>query len=84
MTDDQAKQIARETATAVVEALLCDKQHIYDIDPETHAKHHELVDSAIRVMARIEDIKWSVLKLIVISAVIGVIAVLGWRVNGGQ
>ena len=85
MTDEQARQIARETARTVIDALILDKQHhLCDIDPETHAKHHELVDSAIRVMARIEDIKWSVLKLIVISAVIGVMAVLGWRVNGGQ
>ena len=84
MTDEQAKQIARETATAVVEALLCDKHHLCDIDPETHAKHHELVDSAIRVMARIEDIKWSVLKFIVISAVIGAMAVFGLNVKGGQ
>jgi len=84
VTDEQSKQIARETATAVVEALLCDKQHLCDIDPETHAKHHELVDSAIRVMARIEDIKWSVLKFIVISAVIGAMAVFGLNVKGGQ
>jgi hypothetical protein len=85
VTDEQARQIARETARTVIDALILDKQHhLCDIDPETHAKHHELVDSAIRVMARIEDIKWSVLKLIVISAVIGVMAVLGWRVNGGQ
>ena len=84
MTDEQARQIARETARAVVEALLIDKQHLCDIDPETHAKHHELVDSAIRVLARVEDIKWSVLKFLVVSAVIGVMAVLGWRINGGQ
>ena len=84
MTDEQARQIAMETARAVVEALLIDKQHICAIDPETHAKHHELVDSAIRVLARVEDIKWSVLKFLVVSAVIGVMAVLGWRINGGQ
>lgn len=84
MTDEQARQIARETARAVVEALLIDKQHLCDIDPETHSKHHELVDSAIRVLARVEDIKWSVLKFLVVSAVIGVMAVLGWRINGGQ
>ena len=84
MTDEQARQIDRETARAVVEALLIDKQHLCDIDPETHAKHHELVDSAIRVMARIEDIKWSVAKFLVVSAVIGVMAVLGWRINGGH
>lgn len=84
MTDEQARQIARETAKAVVDALLVDKQRLCDIDPETHAKHHELVDSAIRVLARVEDIKWSVLKFLVVSAVIGVMAVLGWRINGGQ
>jgi len=85
VTDEQARQIARETARTVIDALILDKQHhLCDIDPETHAKHHELVDSAIRVMARIEDIKWSVLKLIVISAVIGAMAVFGWNVKGGQ
>ena len=84
MTDEQARQIARETARAVVEALLIDKQHLCDIDPETHAKHHELVGSAIRVLARVEDIKWSVLKFLVVSAVIGVMAVLGWRIDGGK
>ena len=84
MTDEQARQIARETARAVVEALLIDKQRLCDIDPETHAKHHEMVDSAIRVLARVEDIKWSVLKFLMVSAVIGVMAVLGWRINGGQ
>lgn len=84
MTEEQARQIAGETARAVVEALLIDKQRLCDIDPETHAKHHELVDSAIRVLARVEDIKWSVLKFLVVSAVIGVMAVLGWRINGGQ
>lgn len=84
MTDEQARQIARETAKAVAEALLVDKQRLCDIDPETHAKHHELVDSAIRVLARVEDIKWSVLKFLVVSAVIGVMAVLGWRINGWQ
>ncbi len=83
MTDDQAKQIARETATAVVEALLYDKQHLCDIDPETHAKHHELVDSAIRVMARIEDIKWSVAKFLVVSAVIGILTAIGFNLKGG-
>lgn len=83
MTDDQAKQIARETAIAVVEALLRDKQHLCDIDPETHAKHHELVDSAIRVMARIEDIKWSVAKFLVVSAVIGILTAIGFNLKGG-
>ena len=83
MTDDQAKQIARETATAVVEALLRDNQHLCDIDPETHAKHHELVDSAIRVMARIEDIKWSVAKFLVVSAVIGILTAIGFNLKGG-
>ena len=83
MTDDQAKQIARETATAVVEALLIDKHHLCDIDPETHAKHHELVDSAIRVMARIEDIKWSVAKFLVVSAVIGILTAIGFNLKGG-
>lgn len=83
MTDDQAKQIARETAIAVVEALLLDKQHLCDIDPETHAKHHELVDSAIRVMARIEDIKWSVAKFLVVSAVIGILTAIGFNLKGG-
>ena len=83
MTDDQAKQIARETAIAVVEALLHDKQHLCDIDPETHAKHHELVDSAIRVMARIEDIKWSVAKFLVVSAVIGILTAIGFNLKGG-
>jgi hypothetical protein len=83
VTDEQAKQIARETATAVVEALLCDKQHLCDIDPETHAKHHELVDSAIRVMARIEDIKWSVAKFLVVSAVIGILTAIGFNLKGG-
>ena len=83
MTDEQARQIARETARAVVEALLIDKQHLCDIDPETHAKHHELVDSAIRVMARIEDIKWSVAKFLVVSAVIGILTAIGWNVKGG-
>ena len=84
MPDELAGHIARETAKAGVEALLIDKQRLCDIDPETHAKHHELVDSAIRVLARVEDIKWSVLKFLVVSAVIGVMAVLGWRINGGQ
>lgn len=83
MTDEQARQIARETAKAVVEALLIDKQRLCDIDPETHAKHHELVDSAIRVMARIEDIKWSVAKFLVVSAVIGILTAIGWNVKGG-
>ena len=85
VTDDQARQIARETARAVVEALVTNqKHHLCDIDPETHARHHELVDSAIRILARVEDIKWSVLKFIVISVVIGAMAVFGWNVKGGQ
>jgi hypothetical protein len=84
VTDEQARQIARETARAVVEALATDqKHHLCDIDPETHAKHHELVDSAIRVMARIEDIKWSVAKFLVVSAVVGILAAIGWNVKGG-
>ena len=83
MTDDQATQIARETAIAVVEALLHDTQHLCDIDPETHAKHHELVDSAIRVMARIEDVKWSVAKFLVVSAVIGILTAIGFNLKGG-
>ena len=83
MTDEQARQIARETAKAVVDALLVDKHYPCDIDPETHAKHHELVDSAIRVMARIEDIKWSVAKFLVVSAVIGILTAIGFNIKGG-
>lgn len=84
MTDEQARQIARETARAVIDALILDKQHhLCDIDPETHAKHHELVDSAIRVMARIEDIKWSVAKFLVVSAVIGILTAIGFNLKGG-
>ena len=80
MTDEQARQIARETARTVIDALNLDKQHhLCDIDPETHAKHHELVYSAIRVMARIEDIKWSVAKFLVVSAVVGILAAIGWN-----
>ncbi len=84
MTDEQARQIARETARTVIDALILDKQHhLCDIDPETHAKHHELVDSAIRVMARIEDIKWSVAKFLVVSAVIGILTAIGFNLKGG-
>jgi hypothetical protein len=34
-------------------------------------------------MARIEDIKWSVAKFLVVSAVVGILAAIGWNVKGG-
>jgi outer membrane lipopolysaccharide assembly protein LptE/RlpB len=34
-------------------------------------------------MARIEDIKWSVAKFLVVSAVIGILTAIGFNLKGG-
>jgi hypothetical protein len=71
MTNEEIKEIVSDAIKEGLTEVLQNKQLFcrYAINPELHDEEHAALRKFIKVMARIEDMKWSVLQKIVIGAV---------------
>ena len=48
---------------------------------EQHRQQHEFIEKAIKVLSRIEDIKWGVFKALATAAAFAVIALIGFKLK---
>lgn len=75
------EQEVRKIAEAAGKAAVDEMRRQYDMERERHAEHHRFVDEAMQMIARINEIKWGVVKLVVTGLVLAIFALLGWRIN---
>jgi len=71
MTNEEIKTIVAEAVKDGLAEVLANRELFcrYAIRPEQHDEEHQALRKFIRVMSRIEDMKWSVLQKIVIAVV---------------
>ena len=82
MTSGQIERIIRDAVNAGAEssAPACASCTCPILD-DKHKKDHEFVDKAIKVLGRVEDIKWGVLKAVAIATVFGILALIGFKIR---
>lgn len=84
MSPDQINALADEAATRAVEKYA--EQHkcagcLCEGDMDKHEKEHEFLRELIGVFKRVNEIKWGVIKTIVTAAVLGGLALVGFKIK---
>jgi hypothetical protein len=74
MTHDEVSMVVTDAIRAVLSdpALHCR----YKFEPEKHEAEHDALRKFIKVVGRIEDIKWGVLQKLVLIVAIGAFALM--------
>jgi hypothetical protein len=74
MTQEEVAMVVTDAIRAVLSdpAIHCR----YKFEPETHEAEHEALRKFIKVVGRIEDIKWGVLQKLVLLVVTGACALM--------
>jgi hypothetical protein len=74
MTHDEISMVV----TDAIRAVLSDPElHCrYKFEPEKHEAEHEALRKFIRVVGRVEDIKWGVLQKLILMIVTGAFALM--------
>lgn len=82
MTPEEVKELISEAMTGAVRAIVAspDVHCKYRFDPTQHEAEHEAVRKFMRVMGKVDDIKWSVVQKIVIALVLGMFTLMGYGI----
>lgn len=75
MTEDEVAIVVSRT----LKEFFADRQQACrcSMDMEEHRQHHQAVAEAIQFMKGVSEIKWGVLKAVVVAAVLGLFALVG-------
>jgi hypothetical protein len=71
MTNEEIKSIVGEAIKDGIQEVLSNRDIFcrYAIDPSKHDEEHAALRKFIKVMSRVEDMKWGVLQKVVIAGI---------------
>lgn len=81
LTPEQMEELSNSIAAKIripIDRREC-PQHRCDCpcDTDKHRHEHELIRTAIRVLAKLENIKWATLQAVTILIVVGALSIIG-------
>ena len=84
MTPEEVNKIANHAAGKAVEKYA--DQHkcsgcLCEFDMKKHRQDHEFISGAMAVLAKIDNIKWSVIKAVAIALVFAALAMIGLKLK---